>query len=127
MSTLPSYHYFLSAKRLNFIFYFQLTETAECTRKSCMSTREEVKKLREQVKHLELQVKSHKEDWEAEREEKKTISAAKDELERRFSAALRDLYCTKVNIYNILRSLDPVLDFQSHIGIQKQQTKLLRL
>nr|XP_024216665.1 uncharacterized protein LOC106688595 [Halyomorpha halys] len=70
-------------------------ETGECTRKSCSATRDEVKKLREKVKHLELQVKSHKEDWEAERAEKKSISEAKDELERRFSAALRDLYSAK--------------------------------
>ncbi|XP_066903166.1 TNFAIP3-interacting protein 2 isoform X2 [Halyomorpha halys] len=71
-------------------------ETGECTRKSCSATRDEVKKLREKVKHLELQVKSHKEDWEAERAEKKSISEAKDELERRFSAALRDLYSAKI-------------------------------
>lgn len=70
-------------------------ETGECTKKSCTSMREEVKKLKERVKHLELQVKSHKEDWEAEREEKKAIAEAKDELERRFSAALRDLYSAK--------------------------------
>uniref|UniRef100_A0A146LUD2 Uncharacterized protein n=1 Tax=Lygus hesperus TaxID=30085 RepID=A0A146LUD2_LYGHE len=66
-------------------------DSSECERLDCRNLREDVAKLREEKAHLLLQVKAHKEDWEAEKNEKQEALKERDAIKQRLDSVLRDL------------------------------------
>ena len=56
-------------------------------------------KLREEKGHLLLQVKAHKEDWEAEKNEKQEALKERDAVKQRLDSVLRDMCISSVSIF----------------------------
>ncbi|KAL1122840.1 hypothetical protein AAG570_003166 [Ranatra chinensis] len=67
-----------------------------CTRKDCLAARDEVKRLTENVQLLEFQVKAHKDDWEAERNEKREVIKHRDDTKAQLVETVRELHALRV-------------------------------
>ncbi|XP_014255512.1 uncharacterized protein LOC106670039 isoform X1 [Cimex lectularius] len=66
-------------------------DNTPCQRIDCKNLTEEVERLKGEVEHLQFQVRSHKDDWEAEKNEKQEAVKERDALQQRLNNVLRDL------------------------------------